>query len=78
MAGLKYELSFAVRTIIILRQNLEGLVTKKASTMRTNIIALELLTKLLRLLREGSSVLPCFDSKQERNEDGNAIEYDIP
>ena len=78
MTGLMYELGFAVRTIIVLRQNLKGLVAKEASTMRTDIIALELLTEQLRLLWDGSCVLPCFDSEQEGNEDGNTIEYDIP
>ena len=50
MAGLMYELFAAVRTAVVLSQNLVGLITQEVTAMRTCIVALKLAVQLLPLL----------------------------
>lgn len=50
MVGLMYELCAAVRTLLILSQNIVGLTAQIVATMRTGIIVLELAVQIVTLL----------------------------
>ena len=50
MVGLMYELFAAVRTTVVLGQNLVGLITQEVTAMGTCIVALELAAQHLPLL----------------------------
>ena len=76
--GLMYELFLAIRTTAILDQNVVRLVSHKMATIRADVIVLEFLVQFLALLWHLRGIFICFDKEDERNDDGDAIKYNIP
>ena len=73
-----YELHAAVRTLAVLGQNVVGLVTQKTTTVGTYIVVLELMAEFLALLRNLGRIPVCLDEENNRGNDGDSIESDVP
>lgn len=78
MVGLLYELFLAIRTTTILSKNFVGLVTHEMTTVRTDIISLEILIQFLTFLWQFRRIPIGLNKENNRYNDGYAIEYKIP
>ena len=65
MVGLMYELCAAVRTLLVLGQNIVWLTTQVMSTMGTSIIVLELTVQVVTLLRQFGGILIGFHKEHK-------------
>lgn len=73
-----YELCPAVWAMTVLSQDIIRLVAQEMTTMRTNIVALELTIELLASLWHFGGVLICLNEKDKGNDDSQTIEQQIP